>query len=126
MATFNMQGQTVNNQTIAGRDLTLNGGVNIGSITNNITDSSTFIQELKRLQDDLSQAANNDVIDAEIIAEVQQEVGTAIQKAETQSPQQKSILDNLEKAKSILDRVSQTAGLVATLAKLIAAAGLLF
>ena len=122
MTTFNQEGQNVNVQTNITGDATIVGGIHASSTNNRLK----FIQTLKRFEQDLVQTANAKVIDAEILTEAQQQINSAIQQAETENPAQKPIVDRLEKAKDLLSQVSQAAGLVAALVKLIAVAASLF
>jgi len=116
MAQFDMRGQKVNNQYVAGHDL------NFGTVQN----SRDLIAELEHLRQQLSQAKENYNISEEIATDAEYQVTKAIQQVKKPEPDKKTILDYLHTAKSVVEGVASASGLVTTLVGAIEAVQKLF
>jgi len=101
MTAFDQRGQKVNNQ------INVAGNFNFG--TNNVADMSS---ELQKLLDEVKKATKSGDIDAETGIDVEAKVKKAIVHAEKSSPDKKSILDNINGAKSLIEGVSSAVNLV--------------
>ncbi len=105
MAQFDMRGQRVTNQYNAGRDM------NFGAVQTPLD----LIAELEKLNEQVMQAKEADVLSEETATDTQYQVTKAIQQARKPDPDKKTIVDHLTTAKALLDNITAASGLVTAL-----------
>lgn len=102
MATFDQRGQKVNCQYNAA------GDINFGSVQH----KEEAATELRKLQDEVSRAAQAGVLDAEVAVDVDSRIKKAVVQVEKPEPDKKSVLDYLREAKALIEGITSAAGLV--------------
>ena len=112
MATFNQQGQTVQNQYNAEI-------INFGEVST----PDDFLLKLKDLQAQLKKAIDAKAISNENAIDAEAQVKKAILQAENTTPNKKSLIEHLKTAK---DLVSSVDGLVVAFTSAIAMIGTFF
>ncbi len=112
MATFNQQGQIVQNQYNAET-------INFGQATT----PDTYLRELKALQAELDKAIQGKALESEQALDAEYHLKKAVAQAEKSDPDKKSLIEHLSSAKEL---VSNVGGLAAALAGAITAVGALF
>lgn len=122
VSTFDQRGQQVQSQNNAAGDVNIAGDINI----NTIQTPSDFIRDLQRVKGELTKASEAQIIDAEIVTDADYEIASAIQEAKKPTPNKKSIIEHVDRAKGLLENVTATAGLATALVKLVEAAQKLF
>ena len=105
MAQFDMRGQHVTNQYIAGRD------INFGAVQT----PDDLIAVLEKLNGQVTQAQEAGVLTEETATDTQYQVTKAIQQAKKPTPDKKTIVDHLTTAKALLDNITAASGLVTAL-----------
>ncbi len=105
MAQFDMRGQRVTNQYNAGRDM------NFGAVQTPLD----LIAELEKLNGQVVQAKEADVLSEETATDAQYQVTKAIQQAKKPDPDKKTIVDHLTTAKALLENITAASGLVTAL-----------
>lgn len=108
MATFNMQGQQVGTQNIAGRDMF------IGAVQTRVD----FAAQLDALSTDLAQAHRDGEIEDAPAAEAKEALALAAAEARTDAPDKGRLLTSLDTAKKAVKDVVAVAGLYEALTKL--------
>ena len=109
MANFDMRGQHVTNQYNAGRDM------NFGAVQTPVD----LITELEKFKEAILAAKTDGILDKKKATDVEYQVTKAAEEAEEPKPDKKSIIDYLTTAKTILEGVVATGGLVTALASAI-------
>ncbi|MBO1050130.1 MAG: hypothetical protein HEQ10_21615 [Dolichospermum sp. DEX182a] len=99
---FNQQNQTVTYQYNAA------GNISFGSVTNRVD----LIGELEKLNNEVSKAGENNVIDAEQVIDVQGHIQKAVVQAKKPEPNKNSILEYLGNAKELISGVVAANGIV--------------
>ncbi len=112
MATFNQQGQKVQNQYNAET-------INFGQVTT----PDTYLKELKALQAELDKAIKGKALEGEKALDAEYHLNKAVVQAEKPDPDKKTLIEHLSSAKEL---VSNVGGLAAALAGAITAVGGLF
>ncbi len=112
MATFNQQGQKVENQYNAET-------INFGQANT----PDTYLKELKALQAELDKAIKGKALEGEQALDAENHLKKAVAQAEKSEPDTKSLIEHLSSAKEL---VSNVGGLAAALAGAITAVGVLF
>jgi hypothetical protein len=102
MTTFDQRGQKVTYQYNAA------GDINFGSVST----SAETIGELKKLLDEVLKAVESGIIDKESGIDVEAKMKKAIVQAEKPNPDKKSILNNIDGAKRIIESMASAVGLV--------------
>jgi len=103
---FDMPGQRVTNQYIAGRDM------NFGAVQT----PEDLIIVLEQLNQQFTQAKDAGVLNEETVTDAQYLVTKAAQQARKPDPDKKTMLDHLNTAKSLFEGVTAASGLVTALA----------
>lgn len=103
MAKFNMSHQKVKNQYIAGRD------IHFGPSDT----KEDIVQELKKLLDEVTKAAQDHVINDDVAVDVEANIRKATIQADKPQPDKERILDYLNKAKGLIEGITSATGLVA-------------
>jgi len=116
VATFDQREQQVCSQNNAARDIYIEGDTYIGKAQN----TDEFIRELQKLKNQLFYASENQIIDANLVADVDYELASAIQEARKQTPIKDSVLKPMEKAKDLLSKASGATEFVTAIMNLIA------
>ncbi|MDM8543494.1 hypothetical protein QUF90_20660 [Desulfococcaceae bacterium HSG9] len=102
MSVFNQSNQKVNYQYNA------NGAINFGNVQNTVD----IVKELKKLQDEVVNAADSGALDEEISADVEANIKKAISQSKKSEPDKKIIVGYLNEAKTLLSNIALVAGLV--------------
>ena len=89
------------------------GDINFGAVQN----QQDLIVELEKLRADLSKAAEDPAIDAEVVLDAENQVRKAIVQVKKPDADKKTILDRLNEAKALLTGVGAAAGAIAALVK---------
>lgn len=105
MANFDQRGQKVIYQ------FNSNGDINFGTVQN----KSELADELKKLLPELSKAIQTGAIQDETGVDVESHIKKAIIQVEKSSPDKKSILQNIENAKKLIEGIASASGLVSAL-----------
>ena len=105
MTNFDMRGQQVNTQYIAGRDM------HFGTVTT----PADLIAELEKLKNHFAQAQADGIITEELATDTEYQVTKAIQQAKKPEPDKKTLLDHLTTAKTLIENVTAASGLVTAL-----------
>lgn len=105
VANFDMRGQYVNNQYNAG------GDINFGTIQATID----LITELEKLRSQIAQAKVSRIVPEETATDAEYEITEAIQQAKKTSPDRKTLLDHLARAKILIEDITAASGLVTAL-----------
>lgn len=105
MAQFDMRGQRVRSQYIAGRDM------NFGAVQT----PADLIAELEQLKGQFAQAKDAGILSEEKATDAEYQVTKAIQQAKKPSSEKKTILDHLNTAKTFIEDVTAASGLVTAL-----------
>lgn len=105
--TFDQRGQAVTYQYNAA------GDINIGAVQNRVE----LFDQLEKLRDELTKAADAKVIDAEVVSDARYQVEKAVIQAKKPEPDKKTIVDRLNEAKGLLQGIAAAAGMVEALAK---------
>lgn len=116
MTQFDQRGQEVHLQYNAGRDM------HFGAVHTTID----LVTELEKLKEDIVQARQDGLIEKKNGTDVEYHVTKAIQEAEEPQPEKKTLLDHLTTAKSLLEGLVSSAGLVTAIAAAIEAVQKLF
>ena len=98
---FDQRGQTVNYQ------YNVNGTINFASV-HNICD---VIGELEKLQAEVAHANKAGALDDEIAVDVDAQLKKAVIQAQKSEPEKTTILDYLDKAKSLIEGITSVSGL---------------
>jgi hypothetical protein len=106
MANFDMRGQRVTNQYIAGRDM------NFGAVQT----PEDLITVLEQLNQQFTQAKDAGILNEETATDAQYQVTKAAQQAGKPDPDKKTMLDHLNTAKSLIEGITAASGLVTVLA----------
>ena len=106
MANFDMRGQRVTNQYIAGRDM--NFGV--------VQTPEDLVTAFEQLNEQFTQAKNAGVLNEETATDAQYQITKAAQQAKKPDPDKKTILDHLTTAKALIEGATAASGLVTALA----------
>lgn len=107
MSVFNQQGQNVEKQYFAERDI-------IFGAVQNRTD---FVSELEKLKAEVTKARDAQVIDAEVATDVDYQITKAVQQASKPEPNKSNILEHISKAKELIQGVAEAGGIVTALIK---------
>ncbi len=102
MSVFDQRNQKVNYQ------YNVNGVINFGNVQNRID----VVEELRKLQDEVTKAAESGALDAEISTDVEANIKKAIIQSQKPEPDKKAITHYLEEAKTLLSNIALVAGLV--------------
>jgi hypothetical protein len=102
MATFDQRAQKVTYQYNAA------GNINFGAVTTN----TDIVVELNKLLDEVTKAIKIGAIDPENGVDVESKLKNAIIKIKKSKPDKKSVLDNIEGAKKIIESMASATGLV--------------
>ncbi len=105
MAHFDMRGQRVTNQYNAGRDM--NFGV--------VQTPEDLVTILEQLNEQITQAKNAGTLSEETTTDAQYQITKAAQQAKKPEPDKKTIMDHLTTAKTLIEGVTATSGLVTAL-----------
>ncbi len=105
MAQFDMRGQRVTNQYIAGRDM------NFGAVQT----PEDLITVLEKLKGELDQAKQAGIISEEEATDAEYQVTKAVQQVKKPDADKKTILDHLNAAKSLIAGITAASGLVTAL-----------
>lgn len=105
MANFDQRGQKVTYQFNA------NGNINFVDIQN----KTEFIAELRKLISEVHLASKSGSIQEEVAVDVQAHLQKAIIQAEKEKPDQKTFVDHINGAKTIIEGLSSASGLVSAL-----------
>lgn len=105
MAIFDQRNQNVNYQYNA------TGDINFDRVQNRVE----LIGELEKLKAELSKAASAGVIDAEIVTDAEYQITKAIQQSQKHEPNKKTILEHINSAKTLIEGVAATTGMVTAL-----------
>ena len=105
MAQFDMRGQRVTNQYIAGRDM------NFGAVQT----PEDLITVLEKLKGELDQAKQAGIISEEEATDAEYQVTKAIQQAKKPDPDKNTMLDHLNIAKGLIEGITSASGLVTAL-----------
>lgn len=116
MTVFDQRGQHVNYQYNAA------GNINFGTVENR----GAFTSQLKHLHEEVSNATQANVLDAEIAIDVESNLKKAIIQTEKDTPNKKSLLQYLQEAKALIEGVTSAAGLVTAFGQAIEIANRLF
>jgi hypothetical protein len=122
VATFDQREQQVYNQNNAAHDIHIKGDISISKVGN----TSDFIRELQKLKSELFKAGDAQIIDAELVADVDFELASAIQEAKKPTSGKESVLKPMEKAKKLLSQSAGATEFVTAIINLIAAGITLF
>ncbi len=112
MATFNQQGQAVQNQYNAEI-------INFGQATT----PDTYLRELKALQVEIEKAIKGKALESKQALDAEYHLKEAVAQAENPDPDKKSLIEHLSSAKEL---VSNVGGLATALTGAITAVGALF
>lgn len=102
VATFDQRGQNVNYQYNAA------GDINFGAVQNR----QEFITELEKLKGELQKAAAATVIDADVATEAEYQLSKAVNQAKKPDADQKTVLEHINGAKTLIESVAAAGGLV--------------
>lgn len=102
MSIFDQRHQKVNYQ------YNVNGTINFGSAHNRVD----VIDEIKKLQSEVSKAVEGGALDSEKSIDIDTAINKAIIQAQKPEPSKKSIIDFLNVAKDLLGNAVAVAGLV--------------
>ena len=102
MATFDQRGQNVSYQYNAA------GNINFGAVQNR----QDFITELEKLKTELHKATDASVIDADVATDAEYQLSKAINQAKKPDANQKTILEHINGAKTLIEGVAAASGLV--------------
>lgn len=105
MAQFDMRGQQVTNQYIAGRDM------NFGAVQS----PEDWVIELEKLKGEFLGARQAGIIGEEEAIDAEYQVTKAIQQSKKVDPDKKSILHHLNTARSFIAGITAASGLVTAL-----------
>jgi hypothetical protein len=105
MPVFDQRGQHVTYQYNAA------GDINFGAVQNKMD----VIQQLERLQAEISQAAEQGALDEETATDAEYQIKKAVQQAKKPEADKKTVLDHLNEAKAAIEGVAAAAGLVTAL-----------
>ena len=106
MANFDMRGQRVTNQYNAGRDM------NFGAVQT----PEDLMTVLEQLNEQFTQAKEAGVLSEEVATDAQYQITKASQQAKKPDPDKKTIMHHLTTAKTLIEGVTATSGLVTALA----------
>jgi hypothetical protein len=115
MAKFDQRGQKVVNQVNAESIDTINFGA--------VQSKAELIAELRKILSELNKATKAGFIKNDIAVHVKSHIKKAISEAEKPEPKKKSILDQIEGAKKLLDGITSATGLVTALMQAIKIVG---
>jgi hypothetical protein len=107
MAIFDQRNQKVDYQYNAAGDINFEGVQNRIGLTN----------ELEKFKAELSRAAEAGAIDAEIVTDAEYQIAKAIQQSKKAEPDKKSILGHISNAKTLIEGVAATSGMITALIK---------
>ncbi len=105
MAQFNLQGQQVGSQYIAGRDM------NFGAVQT----PADLVAVLEQLKGQFAQAKDTGILGEEVATDAEYQVTKAIQQAKKPGSEKKTILDHLNTAKTLIGDITAASGLVTAL-----------
>jgi hypothetical protein len=105
MTVFDQRGQQVTYQYNAA------GDINFGAVKNKLD----LIAQMKGLQEEVCRAIEAEIFDEEVATEVEYRVKKAVQQAQKDSPDKKTIVDYLNEAKDLIAGVTAAVGLVTAL-----------
>jgi len=105
MTQFDQRGQKVNTQYNAGRD------IHFGAVQTPVD----LIAELEKLNGQIVQAQQAELLSDETATDAQYQVTKAIQQAKKPDPDKKTLVDHLSAAKAVLDNITAASGLVTAL-----------
>jgi hypothetical protein len=108
MATFNMQGQQVDKQIIAGRDINMGAEQSLADV----------LSELQELKVATAHAHQQGLLSPEVATAVEYQIVKATQQAEKAPPNKPALLEHLNRAKSLVEGVAAASGIVTGLATL--------
>jgi hypothetical protein len=107
MTIFDQRGQTVTYQYNAA------GDINIGAVQNR----QEAVVQLERLLAELGKAAEGGAIPGEIVVDAEHQLKKALMIARKPDGDKKTLLEHLSKAKTFVENVAATGGLVSALIK---------
>jgi len=109
MPVFDQRGQKVNYQYIAARD------INFATVQN----QADLVNELEKLNSEITKAGNAQVIDAEIVTDVQYQIQKAVDQSKKPEPNKNTIVEHLIQAKDFLINIVEAGGIVTAIVKAI-------
>ncbi len=119
----NQPGAKIGEQYIAEGDMSIAGrDINNGAAQT----KADFIAELKKLQAELSSAAEKEIIDPDKAADAHHQLQKAVIQASKPAPDKHALQEHLKTAKKLIGGAAGAAGIVSALAKLIGAIAPLF
>ena len=107
MTIFDQRGQHVTYQYNAA------GDINFGAVQNKVE----VIGQLENLQTELKRAIDAGVFDEDVATDAEYQLKKAVQQAKKPEPDKKTIGDYLNGAKTLIEGVTATGGLVSALVK---------
>jgi hypothetical protein len=114
MTIFDQRGQQVNQQFNIVGDT---GDINFRSVQNRLD----VITQMQRLQDKVIKAVEAGVFNEDTAIEVEYKIKKAVQQAQKETPDKKTIVDYLSQAKDLIAGITAATGLVTALNQAIAA-----
>jgi hypothetical protein len=116
MSIFDQRGQHVNYQYNSA------GDINFLNVRNDID----FAQELQKLRQELMVATKAHILDNSASNNVDAKIRQAVEESEKETPNKKTIIDNLMDAKAVIEGLAAATGLVTALSQAIEVASRLF
>lgn len=105
MSTFNQ-----NNQNIHGNQVNIGGDLIVSF--NKIMEKSEIPTELIKIITALNEAQQKGIINAEIVSESKKQVEESINEIQKPNPNVKSVIENLNGAKNLIEGIASAGGLV--------------
>jgi tetratricopeptide (TPR) repeat protein len=118
---INQPGANIQGQNIAQGDMTIGVQNNAGRDINSgqIKTKTDFVDELKKLQAEMTSAAEKEIIDADKAADAHHQLQKAVIQASKPAPEKHKIQEHLETARKLIEGAAGAAGIISALAKLI-------
>lgn len=99
-----------NNQNVYGNQFNIGGDLFVNF--NKVTKKSEIPSELMKIIVALNEAQQNGIINAEIVSESKKCVQESIDEIQKPNPNSKSIIENLNGAKTLIEGIASAGGLV--------------
>jgi hypothetical protein len=107
MAIFDQRNQNVNYQYNAA------GDINFDRVQNRVE----LVGELEKLKAELSRASASGAIDGEIVTDAEYQITKVIQQSQKAEPNKKTMLEHINKAKTLIEGVAVATGIIGALVK---------
>jgi len=109
VSTFDQRGQQVQNQNNAARD------INIGTIQN----QPDFVQELQKLKAEVARAGEAQLLSKDAVIDAEYEITKAVHEAEKPEPKKATILERLDRTKTLVQGATALTTAVVKLADIV-------